>query len=264
MAIPTPPAARIHDFEIVENTSVASGIYRLVLKVPELARTILPGQFMSIAVPGDERELVRIPVSFSAADTDEGLIETFYAVVGPGTQRLSSMFEGLHGSVLGPGGNGWYIPANTSKALLVAGGIGITPIIAAADMLEDAGIAHDGVVGAQSASKLLDSDLLTGAGEVRITTDDGSAGTHGFVTVEVEPMLSSGAYDLVLCCGPSPMMASVAKIAASYNVTCLVSVERMMTCGFGACNTCNVETTEGMKGACTCGPVFDAAKVVVF
>ena len=51
---------------------------------------------------------------------------------------------------------------------------------------------------------------------------------------------------------------------AEAGVYCEVSLERMMSCGFGACNTCNVETVDGMKGACMCGPVFDASKVVVF
>lgn len=264
MAIPTPPAARIHEFEIVVNEEVAEGVNRLVVKAPKLASTIKPGQFMSFAVPGDERELVRIPVSFSSVDAEAGTIETYFAIVGAGTRRLAAMFEGMHGTVLGPGGNGWFIPEGTHKALLVAGGIGITPIIAASEMLEEANIEHDGVMGAQTASKLVEASALIGCGDLRITTDDGSAGTEGFVTAEVEPMLASGEYDLVLCCGPAPMMKSVASVAASANVTCLVSLERMMTCGFGACNTCNVETSDGMVGACTKGPVFDASKVVVF
>lgn len=264
MAIPTPPAARIHAFEVVANEQVADGIMRLVVKVPTLASVIKPGQFMSFEVPGDTRELVRIPVSFSAADAEAGTIETYYAVVGAGTQRMSAWESGFSATVLGPGGNGWLIPDNTSSALVVAGGIGITPIIAASSMLDAAGVKHDGVIGAQSANKLLEADVLIGCGETRITTDDGTAGTKGFVTTEVEPMLATGAYDLVLACGPAPMMASVAKVAAEANVVCYVSVERMMTCGFGACNTCNVETTEGMQGACTKGPVFDATKVVVF
>lgn len=264
MAIPTPPATRIHDFEVVVNEQVADGVMRLVIKAPALASAIKPGQFMSFEVPGDARELVRIPVSFSAASADEGTIETYFAVVGAGTQRMAAWKPGFTATVLGPGGNGWFVPDGTSKALVVAGGIGITPIIAASTMLEDAGIEHDAVVGSQTVNKLLEADTLIGCGEVHITTDDGTAGTPGFVTAEVEPMLATGAYDLVLCCGPAPCMASVAKVAVAANVKCLVSLERMMTCGFGACNTCNVETKDGMQGACTKGPVFEADKVVVF
>lgn len=264
MAIPTPPASRIHTFEVVVNEQAASGVMRLVIKAPELANTIKHGQFMSFEVPGDACELVRIPVSFSAADAQAGTIETYYAVVGAGTTRMAAWQPGFEATVLGPGGNGWFVPDGTKHAVVVAGGIGITPIIAASAMLEDAGIEHDAVVGAQTADKLLETDTLIGCAEVRITTDDGSAGTKGFVTDELESMLAAGEYDLVMCCGPAPCMASVAKVAAAANICCLVSLERMMTCGFGACNTCNVETTDGMVGACTKGPVFDASKVVVF
>lgn len=264
MTIPTPPASRLHDFEVVLCEQAADGVMRLVVKAPKLAKTIRPGQFMSFEVPGDARELVRIPVSFSATDTEAGTIETFFAVVGAGTERMAAWQPGFTATVLGPSGNGWYIPEGSKHALVVAGGIGITPIIAASSLLEDVGIDHDAVVGAQTASKLLETDVLYDCGEVRLTTDDGTAGTKGFVTAEVEPMLGTGEYDLVLCCGPAPMMASVAKASAAAHVKCLVSLERMMTCGFGACNTCNVETTDGMVGACTKGPVFDASKVVVF
>lgn len=264
MAIPTPPAARIHTFEVVSNDAVADGVQRLVIRAPKLASAIVPGQFMSFEVPGDERELVRIPVSFSEADADSATLETYFAVVGSATSRMASWEPGFSSTVLGPGGNGWTIPEGTSKALLVAGGIGITPIIAASALLEEAGISHSAVMGAQTASKLLEACVLANCEETRITTDDGTAGTKGFVTEEVEPMLASGEFDLVLCCGPAPMMKSVARIASDKNILCYVSLERMMTCGFGACNTCNVETVDGMVGACTKGPVFDASKVVVF
>ena len=71
-----------------------------------------------------------------------------------------------------------------------------------------------------------------------------------------------GEFDYVAACGPEPMMAKVATAAAKAGVPCEVSLERMMSCGFGACSTCAVETTSGMKGACMCGPVFNAEEVV--
>ena len=264
MPIPTPPAARVHDFTVIANEPVAEGVFRLTFEAPRLAAALKPGQFVNIAVPGDATQLIRIPVSFSDVDVSAGTVETYYAVVGDGTRRLSEMVPGSTSTVLGPGGNGWRVPKESSRALLVSGGIGITPIVAAARMLEQAGVAHDAVVGALTASKLCGIDALEerGTGEVRVTTDDGTRGTKGFVTAEVEPLLASGAYDLVLTCGPEPMMRAVATLAERTEVACQVSVERMMTCGFGACNTCNVETTSGMVGACTAGPVFDAKRVV--
>ena len=264
MATPAPSPARIHEFSIVENVAVADGVMRLTIKAPRLAAAIKPGQFMSFEVPGDARQLIRIPLSFAKADAEAGTVTTYYAVVGDGTRRLSEMGEGATSTVLGPGGNGWSVPEGASHVLVVAGGIGITPVIAAAGLATVSGAKVDAVVGALTAAKLCGTDDLTaaGAGEVRLTTDDGTAGTRGFVTAEVEPMLASGSYDLVLACGPEPMMHAVADVAAKANVACEVSLERMMTCGFGACNTCNVLTKDGMVGACMKGPVFDAEKVV--
>ena len=264
MSTPTPSPARVHDFTVVANEPVAQGVFRLTIEVPRLAVAIRPGQFMSFAVPGDRTQLVRVPVSFSAADPVLGTVETYFAVVGDGTRRLSRMASGSTSTVLGPGGNGWHVPEGCRRALLVAGGIGITPVVAAAKLFQDAGVAHDAVVGALTAAKLCGLDALEarGCGEVRVTTDDGTAGTRGFVTAEVGPLLATGEYDVVLTCGPAPMMRAVASQAEAKGVPCQVSVERMMTCGFGACNTCNVETVDGMVGACSSGPVFDSRKVV--
>ena len=85
-----------------------------------------------------------------------------------------------------------------------------------------------------------------------------------FCTDPAAELLGEGGYDYVASCGPAVMMKKVAAAAAEAGAYCEVSLERMMSCGFGACNTCNVETVDGMKGACMCGPVFDASKVVVF
>lgn len=264
MALPTPSPARIHDFTVVDNASVAEGVMRLTIEAPRLASALKPGQFMSLAVPGDTTQLIRIPLSFASTDAAAGTVTTFYAVVGDGTRRLAAMRAGEGSTVLGPGGHGWWLPEKAARVLVVAGGIGITPVIAAAAMAKSAGAQVDAVVGALTVAKLCGIDELKtlGCGDVRVTTDDGTAGTRGFVTAEVGPMLESGAYDVVLTCGPEPMMRAVASLAEAAGVACEVSLERMMTCGFGACNTCNVLTTDGMVGACMHGPVFDSRRVV--
>ena len=264
MAAPAPSPARVHDFTVVENVAVADGVNRLTIHAPRLAEAMKPGQFMSFEVPGDTTQLIRIPLSFAEANAEAGTVTTYFAIVGDGTRRLAGMGEGAGSTVLGPGGNGWSVPEGTKHVLVVAGGIGITPVIAAARLAAESGTSVDAVMGALTAAKLCGEDELkaAGCGEVRVTTDDGTAGTKGFVTAEVEPMLATGEYDLVLTCGPEPMMHAVASVAEAAGVACYASLERMMTCGFGACNTCNVLTKDGMVGACMKGPVFDAKKVV--
>ena len=262
--MPTPSPARVHDFTVVANEPIARSIYALTLRAPELARALKPGQFVNVAVPGNVASLLRVPLSFAQADPAAGTVEIWYAVVGDGTRRLSQMKPGDGSDLLGPGGRGWMIPEGTKRALLVAGGIGAPPVVCLARELAERGVAFDACLGAASADTLVGASELEelGAGEVRVSTDDGSLGLEGFVTEPAAELIATGAYDYVATCGPEPMMQKVSAAAHAADTPCEASLERMMSCGFGACNTCAVETTHGMVGACMCGPVFNAEEVV--
>ncbi len=264
--MPSPSPARMHDFEVVSNEKIADGIFSLVISAPKLACALKPGQFVNIAVPGTSLNLLRVPLSFASADPQAGTVEIWYAVVGDGTRRLSQMQPGDTSNLLGPGGRGWNVPEGAKRALLVAGGIGVPPVLCLARDLAARGISFDVCVGAATADKLVGIDAFrtVGADQLVVCTDDGSCGHNGFCTEPAAELLSENSYDYVASCGPAVMMKTVAGLAADAGVFCEVSLERMMSCGFGACNTCNVETVDGMKGACMCGPVFDASKVVVF
>lgn len=264
--MPQPSSARLHEFRIVSNDKIAQGIFSLVIEAPALASAIKPGQFMNFEVPGNAQSLLRIPLSYARANADSGTVEVWYAVVGDGTERLSAMKPGDHSTVLGPGGHGWGVPEGCSRALLVGGGIGVPPLVPLAWQLHRAGISFDVCLGARSADVLVGISELDalGAARIEVATDDGTEGRRGFVTDIACELLGQGGYDYVATCGPGVMMQKVAQAAASAGAFCEASLERMMSCGFGACSTCNVETTEGMKGACMCGPVFDASKVVVW
>ena len=264
--MPTPSSARMHDFEVVSNKPIAEGIYELVINAPKLASAIKPGQFVNIAVPGDASSLLRVPLSYASADAQAGTVTLWYAVVGADTERLSQMRPGDTSNLLGPGGRGWNVPAEAGRALLVAGGIGVPPVLCAARACAEAGVAFDVCVGAATAGKVvgIDDFKALGAQSVALTTDDGTAGQQGFVTELVANLLAQNSYGYIATCGPAVMMQNVAEQAKAAGVFCEVSLERMMSCGFGACNTCNVQIVDGMKGACMCGPVFDASKVVVF
>lgn len=259
------PSAKVHlyDFHVRSNEAVGRDVFRMVMESPVLAGKLAPGQFMNIAVPGDASHIVRIPLSFSGADSDAGTIELVYAVVGEGTRRLSKMGAGSGSTVVGPCGNGWRI-APGGRALAVAGGVGAPPVIAAARSLVAAGRDVDVILGAQTKDRLWGEkdarDL--GASDVVVTTDDGSYGRRGFATQAMEDLLAQRDYDLVVTCGPSVMMAGVARLAEGAHVACQASLERMMTCGFGACSTCNVAMRAGgYKSCCMDGPVFDAEEV---
>lgn len=263
--------ARIYDFVVMENVPIAKDIYALRI-CSDVASELKPGQFMNFAVPGDPSRILRIPLSFSRTDSSSQ-VWLEYAVVGEGTQRLSDMRAGDGSTLIGPCGSGWKLPADGGRCLVVAGGIGAPPILAAAHMLVEAGIGFDAVIGAKTAKTVLQGDLekLRSLGSrsfidcertVILTCDDGTMGRAGLVTEPTAELLSSRPYASVYTCGSLPMMAAVAKLAKTAGVACQASLERMMGCGYGACSCCNVELIDGTQASCCMnGPVFDAEEV---
>ncbi|WP_417230690.1 dihydroorotate dehydrogenase electron transfer subunit [Thermophilibacter sp.] len=254
----------VHEVTVVSNEAAADGLMRVVLSAPALAAAIEPGQFVNVHVPGDASQILRIPLSFSCADAEAGTVEIVYAVVGDGTHRLAALEAGERTTAVGPCGNPWPAAPGARRACVVAGGVGVTPVVACARMLAAADVPFDAVVGAQTAARLWGADVLEGlgAGVVAVTTDDGTAGRAGFTTDALADLLAKRCYDVVYTCGPEVMMAGIARLCHEAGVRCLVSMERMMCCGFGACGTCNVAMVDGTyKSCCKDGPVFDAEEV---
>ncbi|MBO7675257.1 MAG: dihydroorotate dehydrogenase electron transfer subunit [Atopobiaceae bacterium] len=261
-----------YDFEVMTNEQVAQDVWCMRCHT-DLAALLSPGQFVNIQVPGNAAHVLRIPLSFSRTDAKARTLELVFAVVGEGTRRLSAMQAGQTSTMVGPCGKGWQLPTRKGRALLVAGGVGLPPIVACARMLTQAGVGFDAIVGAQTSDKHVDYllDELRAlapcegcdcARKVLVTTDDGSRGIRGFTTAAMRNMLAEHAYGTVYTCGPQPMMAGVAKLAASAGSDCQASLERMMGCGFGACSCCNVALASGGYAlCCTDGPVFDAKEV---
>ena len=249
----------------------AEGIFELTVDSPRIAAATRPGQFAHVRVTGPSVQFLRMP--FAVCDVGRGSdgtpqsIELCVQVVGAGTAQLSELRPGDFLDVMGPIGTGWSVPAGTTRALLVGGGVGTPALNLLARSLADAGISADAVIGAQTAQKLCLTERISEilspiGGTLHITTDDGTAGTHGFVTAVTDDLVASGAYDYVAVCGPEPMMRSVAVSAIDAGIACQVSAERLMACGVGACLSCVIETTSGKRRCCVDGPVFDAREVV--
>ena len=261
--MPVPSTAYCYDFKILENEQVAPQMMRLRLECPELARSIEPGQFMNLRVPGDPSEILRLPFSWSCKDAEAGWVEFAYLVIGKGTERLAGLRVGTTSDLLGPAGNGWQVPARAKRAMVVGGGSGVVPVVPLVGALRKAGVACDFVQGAPTAARVIyEKEICEGGAELFISTDDGTRGTHGFTTAVAEKLLGERDYDVVFTCGPQPMMRGIWKLAQAHGVACQVSMEKLMACGFGVCTTCLCETIMGRKGACMDGPVFDAAEVI--
>ncbi|HAY80415.1 MAG TPA: dihydroorotate dehydrogenase electron transfer subunit [Planctomycetaceae bacterium] len=269
---------------VLENVQVARDTFRLRFHCPEMASRILPGQFLMIKLAGFEDPLIGRPLAMYQTHQDEtghaAAIDVVYIVKGKLTTRLQHVRAEETLQVWGPLGNG-FEPQATEHLVMVAGGIGQTPFVALANEVlghRRYGSPARSVPRAQRVTLCYgarSADLLAGipdfeqAGvEVRICTEDGSAGRHGRVTDELETVLANGDASLrVVCCGPEPMMEAVATLTAAHHVPCEVSLETPMACGIGICFSCVAKVRDqgddwDYKRTCVEGPVFDATKIL--
>lgn len=219
---------------------------------------MLPGQFVEVRIDGSSETLLRRPISINYVDYQSNEMWLLVHVVGAGTRALSQLRPGDMLNCVLPLGNGYSVPAEgNKKMLLVGGGVGTAPLLYYGRKLRDSGHTPVFLLGGRTAGDLMQLDLFEQIGRVCVTTEDGSMGEKGFVTNH--SVLETESFDGVATCGPKPMMVAVAKYAAAKNVTCEVSLENMMACGVGACLCCVEKTNEG-HNVCVCkeGPVFNS------
>jgi dihydroorotate dehydrogenase electron transfer subunit len=239
-----------------------------------------------------KRQLVlRRPFSFSdvcVSQRPEGQVvqlTIMYCVLGPSTVRMTSLSRGDKISVLGPLGNGFQVQQDKEVAILIAGGMGSPPILHLASVLKSrfSGMKVMIFAGAKNYESLpFNIQINNKTGPVIeefqqinvnycLSTDDGSLGFKGYVTNAVENWLINNPLEaektIIYACGPEPMLAATARLAGKHNIDCQVSMERMMGCGIGVCQSCAIEQKTAIEGqteyrlCCQDGPVFDAKKV---
>lgn len=278
----TAPAATV-----LENREVARGTFLLRVAAPEIARRILPGQFVMVRGPGEGADDPLLGRPFALYDVhrdasgEPASFDVVYLVIGRGTAALSRRRPGDRVDVWGPLGNGFGPSPGPGPAVFVAGGIGQTPFLALGrEWLGRASYGDEPrEIGAPVSSATLlygvrSADFLAGVGDferagigVEIATDDGSAGRPGFVIGLLEERLRSGEKPAkVVACGPPPMLAAVARLALAHGVPCDVSLENHMACGFGACFSCVTPILQDdghpdLRRVCVEGPVFPAERV---
>jgi len=247
--------------EVLRNERVAPGVGLVVLRAPRVAASVRPGQFVHLRVSTGSDAILRRPFSIHRAYGED--VEILYQVLGRGTHEMATAGRGAAMDMVGPLGRGWRVPEPAAHVLLVAGGLGAAPLGMLAERLAVRGVAVSVALGAPTAERLMARDLFERvARRVAVSTDDGSTGIRGHVTVVAEKLIEADSPDLVCACGPEVMSRSVAALADAAGVRCQVSLERLMACGIGACLSCVVTTVHGRKRACVDGPVFDAREVV--
>jgi dihydroorotate dehydrogenase electron transfer subunit len=256
---------------VLDNDPVLPGTCLLRLQTPELARTGRPGQFVMVrcAEEGALDPLLRRPLALHRLDRSQGLVELLVRVVGRGTAWLAVRRPGDPLDVFGPLGRGFELAHRARNLLLVAGGMGIAPLLAAADEGLARGCAVALVLGARTRGELYPPDRIPPQVEVHIATDDGSCGRPCLATDLVADS-ATGLLpwaDQVLACGPRPMLAALADVIRAGRLRprpgfAQVSLEASMACGVGACLGCVVRTRKGWQRVCQEGPVFDLREVV--
>ncbi len=244
---------------------IGAGYRRLVFEAPELSAALAPGQFVHVRVPSLEPSALRRP--FSVFDAAEGRVTVLYKTVGRGTLALNGVKPGDEVGVLGPLGRGFPVECD-GAALLVGGGYGVAPLHFLARSLKASG--HDNVIafiGGRTSNDLLAVDELRALGvDVRLATDDGSAGVKGLVTDPLDDELArlraDGRKFELFACGPDPMLKAVAMRANGTGAKGWISMDRHMICGVGACYACIQKTVRGNSRCCVEGPVFRATDLV--
>ena len=220
---------------------------------------MMPGQFVEVRVDGSPSTFLRRPISIHFVDAERNELWLLVATIGDGTRQLGCLQVGCRLNCVLPLGHGFSLQARQAP-LLVGGGVGVAPLLYLGARLKHSGTEPTFLLGARSARDLLMLDEFRKYGRVLVTTEDGSAGEKGFVTNH--SVLQKEHFDLIQCCGPTPMMRAVARYARQAGVDCEVSLENLMACGLGACLCCVEKTTDGNLCVCKDGPVFNINRLL--
>ncbi len=259
--------------EVISNIHLSSDYNVLALAAPDIAGRALPGQFVMVKPEHRLEPLLRRPFSvFEVLRNGAEVVglSLLSKRIGPSTAQLFEAKKGDRIECLGPLGRP-FVPVNApDEAWLVAGGVGLAPFAALAQALRTRNTKVTLYYGARRAAELFYLEMFERMGvELVLATEDGSRGEHGRVTVPLERDLRKQPAEsglMIYACGPEPMLAAAAKLAASYSRPLQVSVERVMGCGMGGCYSCviPIRTPEGKPHfvrSCLAGPVFRSNEI---
>ena len=236
-------------FEIIGNTRLVPGVYRMQLRGDTSAITA-PGQFVNIQLDG---MFLRRPIS--VCDVQGDVLTIIYKVVGKGTEAMSKMESGKLDILTGLG-NGYDLTAAGEKPVLLGGGVGVPPMYLLAKKLIAEGTIPTVILGFNKQEEIFYEEEFKALGcQVYVTTVDGSYGIRGFVT----DALKLVDYTHFFTCGPEPMLKAVYKATTTSGQ---MSFEERMGCGFGACMGCSCKTLTGYKRICKDGPVMRKEEIL--
>lgn len=243
-------------YKIVSKKKLNDSVELMVIKAPFVSRRCEPGQFIILRV---DEEGERIPLTISDYNREEETVTIIYQVLGYSTKKLSQKQQGdTVEDFVGPLGQ--EAPLHKVKRVLgIGGGVGIAPLYPQLKKMKELGVNVDVILGGRSDEFIILEDEMENICEnVYYATNDGSKGIKGFVTDQLNELITNGEkYDLVIAIGPLIMMKAVCDITKKYNIKTNVSLNPIMIDGTGMCGGCRVTVADEIKFACVDGPDFD-------
>lgn len=259
---------------VLANRRLSRDYNVLTLEAPEVGARTVAGQFVMVRPEGMTETILRRPFSVFEVLRDQSGAPTAISILnkraGRTTNRLYEAEPGDRIACLGPLGRPFTPVRAPQEAWMVAGGVGLAPFATLAEALSKAGTPATLVYGARSDKELFYVEFFEQLGvRLVLATEDGSRGERGLVTAPLDRELAGreAGSIMVYACGPEPMLAAVAGVAARHRQPCEVSVERTMGCGLGGCYSCVISVKDGGQTphfvrSCIAGPVFDGSQIV--
>ena len=254
-------------YKIVKKQTLAANIYLMDVEAKRVAKSCMPGQFVIVRM---DEEGERIPLTICDYDRAAGTVTIVFQTVGAGTKMMAELNEGdaFHDFV-GPLGCASELVSEdkeslkSKKILFVAGGVGAAPVYPQVKWLHENGVDADVIVGSKTKDLLiLEKEMEAVAGNLYVTTDDGSYGRSGMVTQTIKDLVEEGKqYDVCIAIGPMIMMKFVCLLTKELGIPTIVSLNPIMVDGTGMCGACRVTVGGKVKFACVDGPEFDGHEV---
>ncbi|MCI5516063.1 sulfide/dihydroorotate dehydrogenase-like FAD/NAD-binding protein [Roseburia sp. MUC/MUC-530-WT-4D] len=251
-------------YPIVRKEQLADQIILMDIKAPRVAKSCLPGQFI-IAKVDEVGE--RIPLTICDYDREKETVTIVVQTIGAGTKRMMSLNVGDElEDFVGPLGCASELcmeenleETKKKKIVFIAGGLGTAPVYPQVKWLHEHGIDADVIMGSRTKDLLFYIDEMKAvAGNVYVTTDDGSYGFHGMGTNQLEELVNEGKhYDVCVAIGPMIMMKFVCLLTKKLEIPTVVSMNPIMVDGTGMCGACRLVVDGKVKFACVDGPEFD-------
>lgn len=251
-------------YRVLKAEKLADKIYLMEVEAPRVARSCQPGEFVIVKI---DEEGERIPLTICDFDREKGTITIVFQTVGASTERMSGLKAGdSFRDFVGPLGNPSEFvkeeleELKKKKILFVAGGVGTAPVYPQVKWLKEHGVDVDVIVGSKTKDLLiLTEEMEKQAGNLYITTDDGTFGRKGMVTEVITDLVENQGkkYDICVSIGPMIMMKFVCLLTKKLNLPTIVSLNPIMVDGTGMCGACRVTVGDQVKFACVDGPEFD-------